>query len=61
MDLFNMIYSTNTVGEHPIESKWNDFVFILKSSIFSKINIYPDKTALRQDLNGKVLKANGLV
>ena len=66
MDMFGMIYSTNTVGEHPTETKWNasgynGVCFILKSSNFAKINIYPDKPAMPQDLNDKVLKPNGLV
>ena len=66
MDLINMRYSTYTVGEHFTETKWNvsgnNGVFrILKSSDFTEINICPDKPALPQDLNDKVLKANGLV
>ena len=66
MGMFGMIYSTNTVGEHPTETKWNasgnNGVFrILKSSSFHEIYICPDKTGLHQDLNDTVLKANGLV
>ena len=66
MDLFNMRYLTYTVGEHLTRTKWNASVYntvfrILKPSKFTKINIYPDKPAMPQDLNDKVLKPNGLV
>ena len=66
MDLFNKIYSTNTVREHPAETKWNasgynGVWFILKSSNIAETNIYPGKPAIPQDLNDKVLKPNGYV
>ena len=66
MKLFNMRYSTYTVVEYCIETKWNasggyGIFRILKSSNFAEINICPDKTALPQDLNDTVLNVNGLV
>ena len=61
MDLFNMRYSTNTVGEHPTEIQENASVSIFKLNIFAEINVCPDKPALPQDLNDTVLKAIGLV
>ena len=48
MDLFNMRYSTNTVGEHPTETRsnapgYNGVLFILESSNYSRNKISPDE------------------
>ena len=48
MDLFNMRDSTNTVGEHPTETRsnapgYNGVFFILKSSNFIKYKISRDE------------------
>ena len=48
MDLFNMRYPTNTVGEHRTETRsissgYNGVFFILKSSNFAKNKISPDE------------------
>ena len=48
MDLFNMRYSTNTVGEHPTGTRsnapgYNGVFSILKSSNFAKNKISPDE------------------
>ena len=66
MDLFNMRYSTNTVGEHPTETRsnahgYNGVFFILKSSNISKNKISPDELPWLQDPNSQILKVNGLV
>ena len=66
MDLFNMRYSTNTVWEHPTETRsnapaYNGVVFILKPSNFAKNKISPDEPPWLQDRNSLILKVNGLV
>ena len=48
VDLFNIRYSTNTVGKHPTETRSNDSGYygvfcILKSSNFAKNKISPDE------------------
>ena len=48
VDLNNMRYSTNTVGEHPTESRsnapgYNGVFFMLKSSNFAKKKKIPDE------------------
>ena len=65
-DLFNTRYSTNTVGEHPTETRskapgYNGVFFILKSSNFAKNKISPDEPPWLQDPNSLILIVNGLV
>ena len=66
MDLFNMRYSTNTVGEHPTETRpnasgYNGVFIILKSSNFAKNKISPDEPPWLQDPNSSFLEVNGVV
>ena len=66
MDLFNMRYSTNTVGEHPTETRsnapgYNGVFLLLKSSNFTKNKISPDEPPWLQDPTTSILKVNGLV
>ena len=45
MDLVNMRYSINTVGEHRSNAPgFNGVFFILKSSNFAKNKIFPDES-----------------